>query len=523
MGEAANDNNTRYSVSGFDIVSAYLLCWTVVAVVSTFCYNVAGALNPSILLLKEKHTTVTAPCTESGSGVYDCPDCPTFALLLSAVNVPSLVSACAVNMVYSMWKLLLANDVETQPGPLTPHETSSPPEQAENTSVDKANESRVNISSDSAEFFAKISDIMKQQLDKQTSVFQEELGSIRQELSQINSRCENIDNRCARLEIDQGDLGKRVTELHEEVSEGRSETNTLKETVRDLQEELRNVRSELDRMEGFSRRDNLRFYGIPQAKERENFDTCAEAVVDTLNKMEGTRTWTQEDIVRAHRIGYAKEGEPRPMIARFTRWKDKMFILTNKPARESLNSIGIRVSNDLTRQQYETVTRARQSGMRVLFKNGRMTMVPAMPRHDRGDLQIATSIADDRNGTADRGHYTKEMTSSQINCVEGRQRQPINAQNQASTLVSALKGGEKGEGGRCLSVRPRPSDTDSVFTSLVQQAAESGEEGKDNTEGGPHHRSQLLNQSHKPSGREETEKLHKQKEAVIEENISSAI
>eukprot|EP00745_Piridium_sociabile_P004745 TRINITY_DN1285_c0_g1_i1.p1 TRINITY_DN1285_c0_g1~~TRINITY_DN1285_c0_g1_i1.p1 ORF type:complete len:154 (-),score=33.74 TRINITY_DN1285_c0_g1_i1:24-485(-) len=136
------------------------------------------------------------------------------------------------------------------------------------------------------------------------------------------------------------------------------------QTVQTFREDMKLMGDEIERLEEFSRRDNLRLFGIAQSSDSESFSMCASAVTSALNSVEGSsKTWTDEDIVRAHRVGQARNGGPRPMIAKFKNWKDKMTILTDREFRGKLQKNRIRVSNDLTRRQAGIVAQAKKDGM----------------------------------------------------------------------------------------------------------------------------------------------------------------
>ena len=108
-----------------------------------------------------------------------------------------------------------------------------------------------------------------------------------------------------------------------------------------MEKEIANLMSEVDRLKEFSRRDNLRMYEIPHSGDHEDYDACARAVSYVLNCVEGPRRWTPNDIARAHRIGQSRNGQPKPMIVKFRRWKDKMAILTNRKYRDDLERRGV--------------------------------------------------------------------------------------------------------------------------------------------------------------------------------------
>ena len=51
-------------------------------------------------------------------------------------------------------------------------------------------------------------------------------------------------------------------------------------------------------------------------------------MADELNSVGGQRMWTPDDIARAHRVGQSREGEPKPMIVKFSRWGDNTAVIT---------------------------------------------------------------------------------------------------------------------------------------------------------------------------------------------------
>ena len=103
-----------------------------------------------------------------------------------------------------------------------------------------------------------------------------------------------------------------------------------------MEKEIANLKSEMNRLEEVSRRDNLRMYGIPHSGDYKDCDACSRAVSDVLNSVEGPRRWTPDDIARAHRVGQSRNGEPKPMTVKFSRWKDKIAVLRNRKYRDDL-------------------------------------------------------------------------------------------------------------------------------------------------------------------------------------------
>ena len=56
-----------------------------------------------------------------------------------------------------------------------------------------------------------------------------------------------------------------------------------------MEKEIANLKSEADGLEEFSRRDNLRMYGIPHSEDYKDYRDYARAVSDVPNSVEGPK------------------------------------------------------------------------------------------------------------------------------------------------------------------------------------------------------------------------------------------
>ena len=81
---------------------------------------------------------------------------------------------------------------------------------------------------------------------------------------------------------------------------------------------------ELDRLQQYSRRENIRVFGIA--------DTADEKTNDIIVKVAGDMgvDITERDISVSHRIGQKTGTKPRPIIAKFVRRDTKTAIMRNK-------------------------------------------------------------------------------------------------------------------------------------------------------------------------------------------------
>lgn len=134
----------------------------------------------------------------------------------------------------------------------------------------------------------------------------------------------------------------------------RDSVNKLQETVQDLQNELaikderiNNLESlvyeGLDEREQYSRRNNIRIFGI---QESDNEDTD-QVVLDLAAKL-GVPLVKQQ-IDRSHRVG-RKGTKPRPIIVKLVSYAQRKALFM---AKKSLKGTGTFVCEDLTKSRRE--------------------------------------------------------------------------------------------------------------------------------------------------------------------------
>lgn len=141
----------------------------------------------------------------------------------------------------------------------------------------------------------------------------------------IEARMEKIMNKYETL----------ITRLTEEVTTLKSENQILKKECID----------NVDKLEQYSRRNNLRFLGVA---EEQNEDV-ENVIKDILNKK--LHINTDKDVIeRCHRVGpkLSNDGKPRPLIAKFISYKQKSMIYKLK---SKLKGTKILIKEDLTHRR----------------------------------------------------------------------------------------------------------------------------------------------------------------------------
>ena len=130
--------------------------------------------------------------------------------------------------------------------------------------------------------------------------------------------------------------------------------NKHSERINKLVEENRRLKDEIVKLEGYQRKNNIRFYGIAEERD-ENLDS---KVVQICNQyLPGQLSLNDRTFERIHRLGVAKKNNVRPVIARVNNYKDKLNIFKlQKVLRETSKiTIGDDLSADVEqnrRQMY---------------------------------------------------------------------------------------------------------------------------------------------------------------------------
>ena len=175
----------------------------------------------------------------------------------------------------------------------------------------------------------------------------EKLDSIESAVKKIEVNLENLEKRTQRLEVFQTTAKKDIDDLKEginftgqqlqdkteavEIAHRLYETQLAELTTRcqkneDLVDEIHTKNLYL---EAYSRRENIKFTNIEESTEiggRSGEDT-EEVLRNFLERELGYRDARNVEIQRVHRIGKSKDGNPRPILARFLRYKNCQQIL----------------------------------------------------------------------------------------------------------------------------------------------------------------------------------------------------
>lgn len=151
-----------------------------------------------------------------------------------------------------------------------------------------------------------------------------------------------------------------VEALTDSLREAKEEINQLKSQVSSLKSDL--VQLELratnrsDDLEQYTRRNNLRVFGIPEVAGEDTDAAVAKVFKEKMNI-----DIPIEKIERSHRVGKkigpAEDGRPRwrPIIVRFISYRDRRRVFQ---AKKQLKGTEVSVREDLTAQRAEVLRAA---------------------------------------------------------------------------------------------------------------------------------------------------------------------
>ncbi|XP_077516720.1 uncharacterized protein LOC144127627 [Amblyomma americanum] len=200
--------------------------------------------------------------------------------------------------------LALSGDVELNPGPNTRHQVqdSLPDVQSKQLEdifaiLEALNTRTAKMQLDQKAFIKSIDDFKKSQL------------KLEEDLSEMNKRLTNVER-------------KTVT-----IDETEKKVHPFQQLVDQLSCEYSQLRARLSELEDRQRRDNLLFYGIPDAQS-ESWAQSEEKLVKVLSSC--LEIPSSEILIdRAHRLGRFASEKCRPIIAKFSSFKVKQRILLN--------------------------------------------------------------------------------------------------------------------------------------------------------------------------------------------------
>ncbi|CAH3030880.1 unnamed protein product [Porites evermanni] len=169
----------------------------------------------------------------------------------------------------------------------------------------------------------------------------EKLDTIELSLKKIESKLAKLETRTTELEAFKEEAKKDISELKDganfaskqlqeksqELTKAQAEITELTRKVQKHEEAVKETESKCLYLEAYSRRENIKFMNIEEGPQDQPEDT-EEILRDFLERELGYVDAQSVEFQRVHRTGKTKDGNPRPILARFLRYKDVQNIFS---------------------------------------------------------------------------------------------------------------------------------------------------------------------------------------------------
>ena len=146
------------------------------------------------------------------------------------------------------------------------------------------------------------------------------------------------------IEKGNSELLAKLSGMKQQMDNQQKALDTCKQELVKERAHTKNLEEKILKLEAYSRRDNLKFLGIPETKGETSTD-CEHKVIQAIRNA-GLGEIHPRAFVRVHRIGtppHNSNHRPRPILVRFLHYKDREHTLGNE---NQLKKAGTPVAED---------------------------------------------------------------------------------------------------------------------------------------------------------------------------------
>ena len=166
----------------------------------------------------------------------------------------------------------------------------------------------------------------------------DKLDAIEKAVNSFQATLVKLESRIESLETSHVDTKREVEEFKESLNFNEVKRQKTSKNLQSLEEKLNEQRTGVDKgmnelrdkvreledknlyLEAYSRRENIKFENIPeQASHKEDIESLLRNFLETEL---GFSDAANIEIQRVHRLGKKRDDKPRPILARFLRYKD---------------------------------------------------------------------------------------------------------------------------------------------------------------------------------------------------------
>ena len=182
--------------------------------------------------------------------------------------------------------------------------------------------------------------VKRQQVLDKLGEMDKKIESVMTNVAGLEKTMTNIQSEVSSLKV-RADLAEtKLREMDTGLQFANAEVEDLKSQSRNNQQSILSLKERLLYQEVYNRRENLRFFGLPESTESTSEGSSEELYrfFERDLDIEGARNI---EFQRVHRLGRKKAGVSRPIIVRFLRYPDRERVF--KAALEAQDEIDVKV------------------------------------------------------------------------------------------------------------------------------------------------------------------------------------
>ena len=204
------------------------------------------------------------------------------------------------------------------------------------------------------------------------------LNNLTTSVSSIEMSVSRLEKEVSALDSKTKTIDKSVNVLKESVSFCEDEIEEMKKNAYDIKDsctsDIEDLRKQFLYLEHYSRRENLKFLGIPERiisadedNDRPSEDTKALVYKFMEDELAIENPQQKIEFQRIHRLGKSAKNGPRPILARFLRYSDREEVL--QLARSKLKDSDFAVYEDIPKELYD-IRKAQRHKVKAAKKKG---------------------------------------------------------------------------------------------------------------------------------------------------------
>ncbi|MEW8547532.1 MAG: hypothetical protein AB2693_28835 [Candidatus Thiodiazotropha sp.] len=200
---------------------------------------------------------------------------------------------------------------------------------------------------------------------------------INAKVSDLETKMKSLDTRLIANEKSCEFISSVNEQNKTELKATKDELSEMTKSCKQLEKETSSMKEKLVDLESRSMRENLMFYGIPEAGRDENCEELVKHVCKDTLKLQNA---DQMIFDRAHRIGAKTGPRPRPIVVKFHYYHEREMVRkrsfdysdTLKAGNMGIGAQLPKETRDARKQHYPTMKRAKSEGKQVKFVGSKL-------------------------------------------------------------------------------------------------------------------------------------------------------